>query len=71
MSLDSAREIPGVVEVSFDGERIHLQSRDVVLALEGLLEQSKRLSVSLGSLHIRQPSLEDVFLQLTGRRIRN
>jgi ABC-2 type transport system ATP-binding protein len=71
MSLDSVREIPGVVEVTFDGEAIHVQSRDVVVTLEGLLEQSKRLGVSLGNLHIRQPSLEDVFLQLTGRTIRN
>jgi ABC-2 type transport system ATP-binding protein len=71
MSLDSVREIPGVVEVNSDGEVIHVQSRDVVLTLEGLLGQSKRLGVSLGNLHIRQPSLEDVFLQLTGRTIRN
>jgi ABC-2 type transport system ATP-binding protein len=71
LPLDSAREIPGVAEVDYDGEAIHIQSRDVVLALEGLLEQSKRLGVSLGNLHIRQPSLEDVFLQLTGRRIRD
>jgi ABC-2 type transport system ATP-binding protein len=71
LSLDSIKEIPGIVEVNSDGESIHLQSRDVVLTLEGLLEQSKRSGVSLGNLHIRQPSLEDVFLQLTGRRIRN
>jgi ABC-2 type transport system ATP-binding protein len=71
MSLDSVREIPGVVDVNSDGEVIHVQSRDVVLTLEGLLGQSKRLGVSLGNLHIRQPSLEDVFLQLTGRTIRN
>ena len=71
LPLDSAREIPGVVEVDYDGKAIHIQSRDVVLTLEGLLEQSKRLGVSLGNLHIRQPSLEDVFLQLTGRRIRD
>lgn len=69
--LDSVRDVSGVVEVSSDGDVIHLQSRDVVLTLERLLEQSKRLGVSLGSLHIRQPSLEDVFLQLTGRPIRN
>jgi len=71
LPLDSAKEIPGVVEVNYDGEALHIQSRDVVLTLEGLLEQSKRLGVSLGNLHIRQPSLEDVFLQLTGRRIRD
>jgi ABC-2 type transport system ATP-binding protein len=71
LPLDSAKEIPGVVEVNYDGEAVHIQSRDVVLTLEGLLEQSKRLGVSLGNLHIRQPSLEDVFLQLTGRRIRD
>jgi ABC-2 type transport system ATP-binding protein len=71
ISLESAREIPGVVEVYHDGEEIHLQSRDVVRTLEGLLDQSKRLGVTLGNLHIKQPSLEDVFLQLTGRTIRD
>ena len=69
--LDSVGDVSGVVEVNPDGDMIHLQSRDVVLTLEGLIEQSKRLGVSLGSLQIRQPSLEDVFLQLTGRTIRN
>jgi ABC-2 type transport system ATP-binding protein len=71
MPLDSVRGVPGVVEVDSDGDVIRLQSRDVVLTLEGLLEQSKRLGVSLASLHIGQPSLEDVFLHLTGRTIRN
>lgn len=71
LSVDSARGIPGVVEVNHDGEAVHVQSRDVVLTLEGLIELSKQLGVSLGNLHIKQPSLEDVFLQLTGRTIRN
>ncbi|MGD2251796.1 MAG: ABC transporter ATP-binding protein [Anaerolineales bacterium] len=71
ISLESVREIPGVVDVNHEGEEIHVQSRDVVRTLEGLLDQSKRLGVSLGNLHINQPSLEDVFLQLTGRTIRD
>ena len=42
-----------------------------LVALEGLLGQSRRLGLSLGSLHIDQPNLEDVFLQHTGRTIRD
>jgi ABC-2 type transport system ATP-binding protein len=71
ISLETGREIAGVVGVSHDGEEIHLQSRDVVLTLDGLLNQSKSLGVPLGNLHVKQPSLEDVFLQLTGRTIRD
>ncbi len=71
MPIEVVRELPGVVGVSGDGDVMYLQTRDILLALEGLLGQSKRLGISLGSLHIEQPNLEDVFLQHTGRTIRD
>ena len=71
MPIEVVRDLPGVIGVSGDGEVMHLQTREIVLALDGLLGQSKRLGISLGSLHIKQPNLEDVFLQHTGRTIRD
>jgi len=65
------QEIPGVIDVFSDGEEVHIQTKDVVLVLEGLINHAKKSAVSLGNLHIRQPNLEDVFLNFTGHKIRN
>lgn len=71
LSLEIAQALPAVVEANKDGETVYVQTRDVVSTLKGLLERSTQQAVPLGNLHIRQPNLEDVFLQLTGRSIRN
>ncbi len=45
-------------------------ARDPV-SLEALMKLAGQHNTSLSDLHIQQPSLEDVFLNLTGRTIRN
>jgi len=41
-----------------------------VAALEGLLSWSRERGIPLRNMVVRQPNLEDVFLSLTGRRLR-
>lgn len=69
--VEVVRDLPGVIGVSGDGDVMRLQTRDILVALEGLLGQSKRLAVPVRSMHVEQPNLEDVFLQHTGRTIRD
>jgi hypothetical protein len=47
-----------------------LQTDAVPDTIGALLDLARRQGVALRDLHIQQPSLEDVFLQLTGRSIR-
>jgi ABC-2 type transport system ATP-binding protein len=70
LPLDSVQSFPNVVEAKHDGDLLRIQTSDVIATLETLLGLARQLAVSLHDIHISQPSLEDVFLKLTGRTIR-
>ena len=57
------------VEVVEDRWDLHLE--DPKAQLPAILEAADRLGVSYAQLHLRRPTLEDVFLQLTGRSLRD
>ncbi|MCS7240312.1 MAG: ABC transporter ATP-binding protein [Candidatus Bipolaricaulota bacterium] len=54
-----------------DGERMSLEVEDLGRDLSALLSWAAEQNVPLRNLVIRQPNLEDVFLSLTGRRLRD
>ena len=53
-----------------DGEIVTLETEDLVRTMEELLSWSREQKVPLKNMAVRQPNLEDVFLSLTGRRLR-
>jgi len=53
-----------------DGEIVTLETEDLVHTMEELLAWSRERQVPLKNMTVRQPNLEDVFLSLTGRRLR-
>jgi len=63
---------PLVGEASFEISQntINIHALDAVSILPTILETLKALANRPGSVHIRQNTLEDVFIQLTGRRLR-
>lgn len=61
-------DLPG--EVHGNDLTVTLKTSDLVAALDGLLCWSREKSVPLRNMTVRQPNLEDVFLALTGRRLR-
>lgn len=54
-----------------DGTRITLYSADIAATLKGLTDLSEQGVIKFNDLHVRKATLEDVFLKLTGRRIRD
>jgi len=56
--------------VRVDGATITLSISNLPAAMESLLAWSRERAVPLDDLTVRQPNLEDVFLSLTGRRLR-
>jgi len=70
LPLELIQHFPNVVDAKHDGDLLRIQSSDVMATLGSLLELAKQSAVSLQDIHISQPSLEDVFLKLTGRTIR-
>jgi ABC-2 type transport system ATP-binding protein len=71
--LDDARleAMPGVVSIAReDGETV-LYTRDVPATIGAVLAASDELGAEPGNLAVRRATLEDVFLALTGRTLRD
>jgi ABC-2 type transport system ATP-binding protein len=66
----SLRALPGVQNVVFGDDATTLYTVSVAQSISGLLELANGHSDELKNLFVRHASLEDVFLKLTGRRIR-
>lgn len=63
------REIP---DLRFtDHERLVLPASDVEESIHMLLNKAKQFNINIDSMVIRRPNLEDVFLSLTGRSLRD
>ena len=65
------RAIPGVARVVVEDDEIVLFTRDVPATIAALLDLTTRSGTELDNLMIRRASLEDVFLELTGRALRD
>lgn len=68
---DALRSLPGVQRVSADApDEVVLFSVDFEETIAALIRLGKEGAVRYQSLRVEAPNLEDVFLQLTGRRLR-
>jgi ABC-2 type transport system ATP-binding protein len=71
LTVDALRALPGVSSVKRDGDRELLYTRDVAESIGGLLALGESVGVEPANLGIRRATLEDVFLELTGRALRD
>ncbi|HET9755105.1 MAG TPA: ABC transporter ATP-binding protein, partial [Candidatus Limnocylindrales bacterium] len=63
--------LPAVVSVKEDGGEVLLYTRDVGATIGALLAMTERRGLEPKNLAIRRATLEDVFLDLTGRALRD
>ena len=63
--------LPGVRLVERDGQPLELHGHDVNAGLLSLVALFNELDVKLTSLELEEPNLEQVFLHLTGRGLRD
>ena len=72
-TIDEAvlRELPGVVAVRRDGDAYCLTATEPHVTIPALLQRLQRESLELAQLTTRHASLEDVFVTLTGRNLRD
>ncbi|MFQ5708451.1 MAG: ABC transporter ATP-binding protein [bacterium] len=68
--FDALERLPAVTKVMSKGETLQLFSKNPYQSLESLMEHSKSMNITIKDLHIRKPTLEDLFLELTGRSLR-
>jgi ABC-2 type transport system ATP-binding protein len=71
LSTDQFAVLPGTRDVRLEGRRYALVVNEVHVALPALLEWARQRDVTMTSLATRTASLEDVFVKLTGRHLRD
>ena len=64
------KHLAGVRQVERDRDSVSLYSADVPATMAALLAFARERGMTLRDLHVRGATLEDVFLRLTGRRLR-
>jgi ABC-2 type transport system ATP-binding protein len=60
--------VPGVREVTVDGQRLSARADDGAAAVPGVLAALDHAGVAVGSVTVARPSLDDVYLRYAGRR---
>jgi ABC-2 type transport system ATP-binding protein len=65
------RQLAGATNVVTENGRVTVYSNSVPLTISALMEMAKQRDMNLTDLYVRRATLEDVFLKLTGRRIRD
>lgn len=70
LPFDGLQTLPSISRVQRSGTQLQLQTKDVPTTLRTILDLAEQNELSLNDLHIKQPNLEDVFLNLTGHAIR-
>jgi len=69
--LSALSSIQGVRRVQSENGSVQLQVTELHLAVPGLLDELRRQDLSLTELRTRSATLEDVFVALTGRHLRD
>jgi len=61
----------GTTDLEVDGPVVRFRTPDGARALPGLLRELDAGALAMTSVEVRRPSLDDVFLTLTGRTLRD
>jgi ABC-2 type transport system ATP-binding protein len=70
LPLARTQALPAVQDARIDDEGFEIRTSDPQETLAGLLRLATELSLELSNLQVRSGNLEDVFLHLTGHRLR-
>jgi ABC-2 type transport system ATP-binding protein len=69
--LDGLRRLPAVTIAASNDGTVELFSADISSTIGALLDYAAENEIRIADLHVRRATLEDVFLKLTGRGIRD
>jgi ABC-2 type transport system ATP-binding protein len=65
------RQLAGATNVVTENGMVTVYSNSVPVTISALMDMAKQSDMKLTDLYVRKATLEDVFLKLTGRRIRD
>lgn len=69
--LSKIKSLPNIISVEIQGGILSIRSAKGKNNLENVLETLKREQVSFGKIHSELPTLNDVFLEITGKELRD
>jgi ABC-2 type transport system ATP-binding protein len=64
------KAIPGVIRYSLNKEKLVVHVADTGTAAVKLLDYLRSSNVTVRSMHVKEATLEDVFIKMTGRELR-
>lgn len=64
------RQMAGVTNAQLENGKMIIYSSEVPITISALMELAKQRNIQITNLYVRRATLEDVFLKLTGRKIR-
>jgi ABC-2 type transport system ATP-binding protein len=67
----AAREFPAVIKAELNGQALEIITPEAEKVLAPAILKANELGIKIRSVDIREPNLEMVFLQLTGRALRD
>ena len=70
-AMAEVRALPCVIEATYDGKELDVRCRRGEHNLTDVLDAVKRSGANIGHLTSRPPTLNDVFLEITGRELRD
>ena len=70
MTRSSLQSLPGVVEVKPDQGEVRIYADHAEGLLAGAMREAADQNVAVTDAHVAEPSLENLFLHLTGRSLR-
>ncbi|MCG8608318.1 ATP-binding cassette domain-containing protein [bacterium] len=70
LTIDDLQQLPSVTKAISKTDDVELFSKSPYQTLLALTELTKSKNTEIADLHIRRPTLEDLFLELTGRSLR-
>ena len=71
VAVELCRAVPGVIDVRQEGQTLSLRVARLHESLPALLESLRRQGAPVEELRTHAPTLEDVFVALTGRHLRD
>jgi ABC-2 type transport system ATP-binding protein len=69
--VEAAKQLPGVFKATLNGQTLEVLAPQAETILAPMVLKANQLGVKIRSIEVREPNLETVFLQLTGRALRD
>lgn len=69
--LSEIRRVKDVIQASFDGEKLSVNCKTGSHAMISILDLFRQNGMHFGRVYSEPPTLNDVFLEITGKQLRD